>query len=167
MEGDRIEMSRWELNVLKVMEPVMRGRRTQGEAARLLELSVRQVRRIQRRLEAEEDRGVVHRLRGRPSNRRVGAQRRRQVIEMYRGKYEGFGPTMASEKLPGAGSACGGGDVASVVDRGGVMEAVPEAGETPEPSAAERVFRGDGAGRWVAPRLAGGAWSGDGVVGDD
>ena len=99
MEGDRIEMSRWELSVLKVMEPVMRGRRTQGEAARLLELSVRQVRRIQRRLEAEGDGGVVHRLRGRGSNRRTPAQRRRQVIEMYRGEYEGFGPTMASEKL--------------------------------------------------------------------
>ena len=99
MEGDRIAMSRWELKVLKGMEPVMEGRRTQVEAGRVLELSVRQVRRIQRRLEAEGDGGVVHRLRGRRSNRRTPASRRRKVIAMYRREFEGFGPTLASEKL--------------------------------------------------------------------
>lgn len=50
------------------MQPVLRGERTQAEAARLLELGVRQVRRIQRRLEADGDRAAVHGLRGRPSN---------------------------------------------------------------------------------------------------
>lgn len=99
MEGDRIAMSRWELKVLKVMEPVMQGGRTQVEAGRLLELSVRQVRRIQRRLEAEGDPGVVHRLRGRASNGRTSARRRRKVMAMYRGEFAGFGPTLASEKL--------------------------------------------------------------------
>jgi hypothetical protein len=99
MEGDRITMSRWELKVLKVMEPVVQGRRTQVEAGRLLELSVRQVRRIQRRLESEGDQGVVHRLRGRGSNRRAPASRRRKVIAVYRREFEGFGPRLASEKL--------------------------------------------------------------------
>jgi len=99
MEVDRIGMSGWERDVLKVMEGVKRGRRTQVEGGRLLELSVRQVRRIQRRLEAEGDRGVVHRLRGRGSNRRTGRSRRREVIAVYREEYEGFGPTLASEKL--------------------------------------------------------------------
>jgi hypothetical protein len=105
MEGDRITMSRWELKVLKVMEPVVQGRRTQVEAGRLLELSVRQIRRIQRRLEAQGDGGVVHRLRGRRSNRRTPASRRRKVIAVYRREFGGFGPRLASEKLGEQGLA--------------------------------------------------------------
>ena len=105
MEGDRIEMSQRERDVIKVMEAVLAGERTQVEAGRLLERSVRQVRRIQRRLKAEGDRGVVHRLRGRASNRRTEAASRRKVVEVYQREYEGFGPTLASEKLGERGLA--------------------------------------------------------------
>ena len=51
MDTDRIEMSQRERDFLKVMAVPLSGRRTQAEADRLLQLSVRQVRRIQRRLE--------------------------------------------------------------------------------------------------------------------
>ena len=98
MEGDRIEMSQWERDVLKVMGPVLEGRRTQVEAARLLDLSVRQVRRIRRRMEGEGDRGLVHKLRGRPSNRRIGPETRNKAVSTYREKYGDFGPTFAAEK---------------------------------------------------------------------
>lgn len=99
MEGDRIEMSRKERDALKVMSLVMTGKRTQAEAARLLDLGVRQVRRIRRRLEADGDRGIVHKLRGRPSNHRADDDLRRKAIDIYRRDYEGFGATFASEKL--------------------------------------------------------------------
>ena len=55
-------MSRRERDVLKVMSLVLEGKRTQSEAGRLLGRSVRQVRRIQRRLEVKGDVAVVHRL---------------------------------------------------------------------------------------------------------
>lgn len=100
---DRIEMSSRERDVLKVMSEVTRGKRTQREAARLLGKSERQVRRIQRRLEAEGDGGVVHRLRGRPSNRRQDPQLREAVLAAYRQDYPDFGPTLANEKLRGRG----------------------------------------------------------------
>jgi transposase len=96
---DRIEMSAREREVLKVMSGVLRGERTQREAARLLKKSERQVRRIQRRLEVEGDRSVVHRLRGRPSNHRCEPHVRQEVLEAYRQDYGDFGPTLASEKL--------------------------------------------------------------------
>lgn len=99
MQGDRIEMSRRERDVLKVLAPVLEGRRTQSEAARLLRRSVRQVRRIQRRLEGEADSGVVHRLRGKPSNHRCTPDRRRAILAAYREDYSDFGPTLAAEKL--------------------------------------------------------------------
>ena len=99
MEQDLVEMSRRERDVLKVMSLVLNGQRTQMEAARLLNRSVRQVRRIQRRLEKEKDAGVVHRLRGRPSNRRAKPAIRQAALESYRQKFMGFGPTLAAEKL--------------------------------------------------------------------
>ena len=99
MNKDRIEMSQRERDRLKVMASVLEGRRTQPEAARLLNRSVRQVRRIQRRLEEHGDIGVVHRLRGRPSNCAKDDGMKQQVLARYRERYMGFGPTLAAEKL--------------------------------------------------------------------
>ena len=92
-------MSQRERDRLKVMSSVLKKERTQAEAGRLLDLSDRQVRRIQRRLETEGDGGVVHKLRGRPSNGRIDVEHRRKVIAAYRQEFMGFGPTFASEKL--------------------------------------------------------------------
>ena len=99
----RIEMSQRERDILKIMSTVLQGRRTQCEAARLLRLSERHVRRIQRRLENEGDRGVVHRLRGRPSNRQLSGELRAQALDTYRSELSDFGPTLASEVLQESG----------------------------------------------------------------
>ena len=69
----RIAMNLRERDLLKVMGPGLQGQRTQSEAARLAGLSVRQVRRIQRKLDADGDAALVHGLHltksgiGRPS----------------------------------------------------------------------------------------------------
>jgi transposase len=96
-------MSQRERDRLKVMDAVLKGKRTQAEAARLLDLCERQVRRIQRRLEQEGDGGIVHRQRGKPSHRVKPAQLRREVLAAYRRDYPDFGPTLAAEKLAGQG----------------------------------------------------------------
>jgi hypothetical protein len=99
MNEDRIEMSQRERDRLRVLSLVGEGKRSQVEAARLLKLSPRQVRRLQRRLAKEGDRGVVHRLRGRPSNHQRPASLRRQVVGIYRREMPDFGALLASEKL--------------------------------------------------------------------
>jgi hypothetical protein len=96
---DRVEMSQRERDVLKVMQGVIEGKRTQAEAARLLKRSVRQVRRLQRKLEGQGDASLVHGLRGQPSNRQLDASLRRKVLQAYRRSYHDFGPTLACEKL--------------------------------------------------------------------
>src|SRR5262245_1455230 len=96
---DRIPMSQPERDTLKVMHQLLAGDLTQVEAARLLRLSTRQVRRIQRRLELEGDSAVVHRLRGRPSNHRADPDLRHEVLQAYRRDFHDFGPTFAAEKL--------------------------------------------------------------------
>jgi transposase len=64
-----------------------------------LGLSYRQCRRSFKRYREEGDRGLVHRSRGRRSNRAKAAEFRGAVVQLYREHYEGFGPTLAAEKL--------------------------------------------------------------------
>ncbi len=107
LSTDRIAMSQKERDVLRVLHSVQSGQRTQAEAARLLGLCVRQVRRIQCKLEAEGDAALVHGLRGRPSNHRPDPAFRRAVLAAYRTRYADFGPTFAAEKLAGEGLTVG------------------------------------------------------------
>jgi transposase len=73
---------------------------TQRQAAEELQLSERQVRRLLAKLRTEGDRAVIHGLRGRRSNRRIGEEKRQEVIGiLQQEKYRGFGPTLASEYL--------------------------------------------------------------------
>jgi transposase len=99
VQQDRIAMSQRERDLLKVMGPVLQGQRTQREAARLAGLSVRQIRRLQRKLTEDGDVSLVHGLRGKPSNRRLKAKLRHKVLAAYRQQFAGWGPTFASEKL--------------------------------------------------------------------
>jgi transposase len=99
MEKDLISMSQRDRDVLKVMSGVLKGDRTQVEAARLLNRSVRQIRRLSRRMKSQGDGVVVHGLRGRPSNHRVDEAVRQAALRLYREKYADFGPTLAAEKL--------------------------------------------------------------------
>jgi transposase len=98
-DGDRIEMSQRERDRLKVLHGVQQGQFTQAKAAQLLGLTVRQVRRLQERHEQLGDAGLVHRLRGKPSNRQLDDKLRKRVLAEYRKHYAGFGPTLACEKL--------------------------------------------------------------------
>lgn len=99
MSEDIIAMSQKELQRLPVIEAVRVGKMAQTEAAEGLRLSTRQVRRLQRRLQAEGPAGLKHRSRGRRSNSATPPQQRHRVLELIRQKYPDFGPTLACEKL--------------------------------------------------------------------
>jgi Helix-turn-helix domain len=97
--GDRIDMSQRERDRLKVLQTLIDGQRTQTEAARLLRLTTRQVRRLVQRLRTEGDAALVHGLRGKPSNRQADPKLRKRVVREYKKRFHDFGPTLASEKL--------------------------------------------------------------------
>lgn len=71
----------------------------QQKAAELLGVSNRQMRRIVRRVRVEGERGIAHRSRGRKGQRRISDSVRSKILALYRKRYQGFGPTLASEKL--------------------------------------------------------------------
>lgn len=102
MEGHLL-MSQKERERLKIFERVKRGELRQVEAAEICGLSYRQARRLYRRYREFGDRGLVHRGRGRPSNRQYATKFRAQVLARYQEQYPDFGPTLAAEKLAGEG----------------------------------------------------------------
>lgn len=97
--GGHLLMSEGERLRKVILEGVREGRVTLMAAAIRLELSYRQLRRIWKRFRDEGDPGLIHRGRGRPSNRSKPASLRQRAIRRYRERYEGFGPTLACEKL--------------------------------------------------------------------
>jgi len=96
---DIIMLSRKELKKLHVVRKVLEGVVKQVEAAEILSLSDRQIRRLIRRVKVEGDAGIGHKSRGKASGRKLPMNIREKVIKLYREKYTGFGPTLAAEKL--------------------------------------------------------------------
>jgi len=92
-------MSYEELDRVSVIERMIERRLTQREAARMLGLTSRQVRRLRRAYERHGLGGLASKHRGRPSNRRLPSELRREALAIVRSRYEGFGPTLAHEKL--------------------------------------------------------------------
>lgn len=92
-------MSRKERSRLVIMTRVREKAMTIGEASEVMWVSYRQGRRIYKRYREEGDRGLIHRNRGQPSNRRKPSELKGKVLALYREQYWDFGPTLAAEKL--------------------------------------------------------------------
>lgn len=99
MAKDMILMKGKDLRRCWIIRKAIEKRITQKKAAEVLGLCERQIRRLIRRFRGEEEKGLIHRLRGKSSNRKFGEAFRRKVIRLYEKDYEGFGPTLTQEKL--------------------------------------------------------------------
>lgn len=96
---DIVMLSQRELKRLHVINKVLEGTISQAEAAEIISLSERQIRRIVKRIRQEGDEGIRHKSRGKESSRRLPQKVKDRVIQLYRQRYNGFGPTLATEKL--------------------------------------------------------------------
>jgi transposase len=92
-------MSNQEITRLEVMQRLKDKRLTQKEAAQMLGISLRQVKRLWRAYQKEGAKGLVNRRRGKPSNNRLEAGVMQQALDLIQEKYRDFGPTLAHEKL--------------------------------------------------------------------
>jgi transposase len=84
---------------MRVLHEVQQEHLTQREAAKRLQLSDRQVRRLLRRMRKKGDQAVIHGLRARPSNRKFSACFEQKVLARVGQRYADFGPTLAAEHL--------------------------------------------------------------------
>jgi len=94
-----LAMSNREITRLEAMQRIKDKRLTQKEAARMLNLSVRQIKRLYRAYKAQGARGLVSQRRGKPSNNRLDVETQQKAIDLIYEHYRDFGPTLAHEKL--------------------------------------------------------------------
>src|SRR5580700_1487980 len=99
MQGDKLVMSRKERQRKVILSSVVSGDFNLKEASERLGVSYRQVKRIYRSYVLEEDEGLVHKNRGRKPGYAFSEEFKGKVLKRYQSRYEGFGPTLACEKL--------------------------------------------------------------------
>jgi transposase len=81
------------------MQRIKEKRLTQKEAAKMLGISLRQVKRLWKAYCKQGAQGLVSKRRGKPSNHRLDAGIAQQALDLLKAKYADFGPTLAHEKL--------------------------------------------------------------------
>src|SRR5512134_2157300 len=92
-------MRRKEVPRAGLLKAVRAGKITNAEGARAMRLSVRQVLRVKVRFATEGVAGLVHRLRGRPSPRRLAPELRARAAALMQGRYAGLNDCHLTEKL--------------------------------------------------------------------
>ena len=92
-------MSRKEVPRAGLLKAALAGKISNAQGAGALHLSVRQFQRLKVRFGAEGPRGLLHRLRGRPTPRRLPADVRAAVATLLQSPYAGFNDYHAPEKL--------------------------------------------------------------------
>jgi len=97
--GDRLIMSKKELERKTILEAVKHGKLSLKESAQRLKISYRQAKRIWKRYQQEFDQGLMHRSRGRKPCNTYKEEFKDKILNLYQQKYIEFGPTFAAEKL--------------------------------------------------------------------
>lgn len=99
MQGDKLLMSGKERQRKIILSGVIEGHFSLKEASERLGVSYRQVKRIYGRYVADGDVGLLHKGRGKSSTFAFSLEFKESVLSRYQMRYEGFGPTLATEKL--------------------------------------------------------------------
>jgi transposase len=94
-----VTMSQKEFQRVKVIENAAGGRLSVREAARLLQLSERQVQRLKRRYRPDSVGWVQHGNRGRSMPWALPLPQKQLILTLARGKYQGFNDSHLTEKL--------------------------------------------------------------------
>ena len=98
MEGI-LAMSQKEADRLKTISQIETKALTVLEGSELMGLSARQTYRVLKRIKEEGTKGIIHKLRGKKSNRGYPVKLKKEVVEIYKEHYWDYGPTLFSEEL--------------------------------------------------------------------
>jgi hypothetical protein len=99
MDEETITLTGRDMRRLRSIEAALAGRITNSEGARQLGLSTRQFIRLRKRVALEGPSGVIHKGRGKASNRRLDQVERERISELLATTYAGFNDTHAAEML--------------------------------------------------------------------
>jgi len=88
------EVKRYDI-IKKLINKDMNG----TEAAKLLDLTIRHIRRLKKKVDIKGIKGLIHGNRGRISNRKMPDKERKEIVGLLHQYYPDFKPGFASEKL--------------------------------------------------------------------
>lgn len=94
-----ITMSKQELDRYQIISRLLRGEINNIKAAELLELCIRQVKRLKVKVKQSGPKGLIHGNRGKQSNHSIPEKEQDRIIDLIKNHYPDFGPTLACEKL--------------------------------------------------------------------
>lgn len=96
---DVLVMRKIELRKLEVIRKINEGFIKQKVGAEFLDLSSRQIRRLQKRVKEAGSVGIIHGNRGKKSPKKFGEKFKEKILDLRREKYYDFQPKFMSEKL--------------------------------------------------------------------
>ena len=99
MRQETFALSQKELQRVAVISRCVKGELACARAAGLLCLSVRQIKRLKKRMREDGEAALAHANRGRPSHRRLPDAVLERVLRLARGTYAGFNDHHLCEKL--------------------------------------------------------------------
>lgn len=99
MRQETFTLSQKELQRVSVISACIKGDMACARAAGLLRLSVRQIKRLKKRMREDGEAALAHANRGRPSHRRLPDATRQRIMQLARGIYAGFNDHHLCEKL--------------------------------------------------------------------
>lgn len=94
-----ITMSHKELSRLEVMHKLQNRSLNQSQAADILNISTRQIKRLWRSFKGGGAKALISKKRGAPGNHRLPEGTKKRALGLILEKYSDFGPTLAHEKL--------------------------------------------------------------------
>jgi len=97
--AELITMSQKELSRYEIIKRLIRKEINGTEAAKQMDLSVRQTKRLKARVIKKGEKGIIHKSRGRVGNRRVNPEIIEKAKFYLQKRYSDFQPTFAMEKL--------------------------------------------------------------------
>lgn len=98
MEGI-LTMSQKEADRMKIIGQIEKKVLTVADGSELLGISSRQTYRVLRRIKEEGTKGIIHKLRGKKSNRGYPEALKKEVIKIYKANYSDYGSTLFSEEM--------------------------------------------------------------------
>jgi len=99
MEQSIITMTNQEAERLTIINNLIAKKINGTDAGKLLNLSLRQTKRLKSRVIKEGTQGIIHKLRGQSGHNKIEEKLKRKVKRIIKKNYADFGPTLATEKL--------------------------------------------------------------------
>jgi transposase len=99
-------LSEKEIKYANIIPQIIEGKMSQSQAALLLGISIRQTKRLCKKVKANGISALVNQNRGRPSNRKIPLKTKEEILSLVKEKYTDFSYQLIQEQLKETHNIC-------------------------------------------------------------